>query len=590
MTNPSTSLVNLLPRLWKHITYRRRLQIYALFLLVLITLFAEVMSIGAVIPFLGFLTAPDNLFAHPWVQFIVVPLGIQTPKAMLLPITVLFAAAAFFSGAMRFLLMLVQTKLGHAIGSDLSLSIYRRTLHQPYLVHISRSSSQVISGILAKGKTIVGSTLLPLMTIVSSVILLSAILIALLNIQPLVTALVFCGLGLIYILMILLLKRSLLNSSSEINKGHAKLLKLLHEGLGGIRDVLIDGTQAMHCKLYEETDVSMRKAMASVQVISATPRFGIEALGMVLIAILAYFFVGNNGGGYEGIPMLGALALGAQRALPLIQQCYSGWVVIRGDQFSLSEVLNLLDQPLPPYAKESEKLKFKKSVILRDVSLKFNPQSPEVLNSLNVEIVKGCRIGIIGSTGSGKSTFLDVVMGLLLPTSGTLLVDGVEINNETRRRWQKNIAHVPQSIYLADASVKENIAFGVPKSEIDMVRVKFVAKQAQLDNFIDSLNEKYETRVGERGVMLSGGQLQRIGIARALYKNTDFLILDEATSALDNGTESKLMEVIDSMGDDITMLIVAHRITTLRKCNQIIEIEAGKVKRIGTYSEIARDV
>jgi ATP-binding cassette subfamily B protein len=201
-------------------------------------------------------------------------------------------------------------------------------------------------------------------------------------------------------------------------------------------------------------------------------------------------------------------------------------------------------------------------------------------------LAKGQRIGIVGNTGSGKSTFLDVIMGLLPPTHGQFLVDDVAISDENRRGWQKHIAHVPQTIFLSDASVGENIALGVPKDEIDFERVRFAAQRAQIAEFIESLAQQYEARVGERGVKLSGGQRQRIGIARALYKHADVLVLDEATSALDHDTESKVMQAIDAMGNELTTIIVAHRRSTLRNCHQLLELEAGKIKRVGTYAEI----
>jgi ATP-binding cassette subfamily B protein len=231
-------------------------------------------------------------------------------------------------------------------------------------------------------------------------------------------------------------------------------------------------------------------------------------------------------------------------------------------------------------------MRFDRSIVFRDVSFRFAPESPEILSGLNIELTKGRCIGIIGNTGSGKSTFLDVLMGLLPPTHGELLIDGVAIGDVNRRGWQKHIAHVPQTIFLSDSSVSENIAFGVPKGEIDIERVRFAAQRAQLAEIIESLDQKYEARIGERGVKLSGGQRQRIGFARALYKHADVLVLDEATSALDNDTESKVMEVIDALDEGLTTIIVAHRLSTLRNCDQIIEFEAGKVKRVGSYAQI----
>ena len=213
-------------------------------------------------------------------------------------------------------------------------------------------------------------------------------------------------------------------------------------------------------------------------------------------------------------------------------------------------------------------------------------KTPLVLNNLNLTIQKGSRIGFIGVTGSGKSTLLDIIMGLLQPTEGTIEIDALPLTTSNNRAWQAHIAHVPQAIFLADSTIEDNIAFGVPKDKIDKTRVKQAARQAQVADIIESWPKKYQTYVGERGIRLSGGQRQRIGIARALYKQADVIIFDEATSALDNETEQAVMHAIESLGDNLTILIIAHRLTTLKKCTQIVEMGDGGIKRIGSYEDI----
>jgi ATP-binding cassette subfamily B protein len=231
-------------------------------------------------------------------------------------------------------------------------------------------------------------------------------------------------------------------------------------------------------------------------------------------------------------------------------------------------------------------LEFKKQISLSNLSFRYSPKTPMVLNKINLNIKKGSRVGFIGTTGSGKSTLLDIVMGLLAPTEGTFSVDGQVITIVNQRAWQAHIAHVPQSIFLADTTIEENIAFGVPKNKIDRRRVIQVARQSQIADIIAKWPSQYETIVGERGIRLSGGQRQRIGIARALYKKADVLIFDEATSALDNETEHMVMESIGELSEDLTVLIIAHRLTTLKKCTQIIEIVDSNIRRIGNYQDI----
>jgi ATP-binding cassette subfamily B protein len=363
----------------------------------------------------------------------------------------------------------------------------------------------------------------------------------------------------------------------------------LQEGLGGIRDVLIDGSQATYCEAYRAADHPLRRAQGANYFITVSPRFGVEALGMLLIAALAYGLAQQSDGLAKAIPVLGALALSAQRMLPVLQQAYESWSNIRGGQASLQDTLDLLDQELPDYAEgpAPRPMAFRHWIDLKGLSFRYSPQAPSVLNGLNLRIAKGSRVGFIGTTGSGKSTLLDVVMGLLHPTEGTLEIDGQPVTAGNHRAWQAHIAHVPQAIFLSDCSIAENIAFGVPRDEIDFARVRSAARQAQLAEIIESWPRQYETLVGERGVRLSGGQRQRIGIARALYKQADVIIFDEATSALDDKTEAAIMQAIDSLPGELTTLIVAHRLTTLKNCTQIVELgNGGTISRLGSYQDI----
>ena len=353
--------------------------------------------------------------------------------------------------------------------------------------------------------------------------------------------------------------------------------------------MLLDGTQAVYCKIYRNADLPLRRAQANVSVISGSPRYGIEALGMVLIAMLAYSLAGQADGFAGALPVLGAMALGAQRLLPVLQLNYASWAKMLGGKEVSNEVLDLLDQPLPVYADAPPQtlMPFQRSITLSDLTFQYDKNAPWVLrDSLNLSIQKGSRIGFIGATGSGKSTLLDIIMGLLQPTGGSIAVDGVNVTEQNFRGWQGHIAHVPQAIFLADISIAENIAFGVPAEEIDYARVYQAAQKAQIAGAIESWSKQYNTLVGERGVRLSGGQRQRIGIARALYKEADVIVFDEATSALDNDTERAVMEAIEDLGDELTVIIVAHRLTTLKNCSQIVELQDGKIKRMGSYTDI----
>ena len=549
---------------------------------------AEILSIGAILPFLVVLTAPERIFHLPIAQPFIHKLGLTTPNQFLFPLTISFGIAALISGAMRLLLLWASTRLSFAAGADLSISIYRRTLYQPYAVHVARNSSEIISGISNKTNGVIYGIIVPFLTLISSSIMLIAILLALLSIDPIIALSAFGGFGLIYACIIQLTKNKQLINSQCVARESTLVIKSLQEGLGGIRDVLIDGSQAAYCQIYYNADQPLRRAQGNSSFIAASPRFAIEALGMMLIAILSYVLTKQPDGIAKAIPVLGALALGAQRLLPVLQQAYNSWSGIQGGQVGLADTLELLDQTLPNYLDQSpaKPIPFQNKITLKNLSFRYAPQMPFVLKNLNLTLNKGSRIGFVGLTGSGKSTLLDIVMGLLTPTEGTLQIDDQTITSNNNRAWQAHIAHVPQAIFLADSTIEENIAFGVPKNKIDIQRVKQAAQKAQIADIIETWPKKYKTYVGERGIRLSGGQRQRIGIARALYKQADVIIFDEATSALDNETEQAVMQAIESLGKDLTILIIAHRLTTLKNCDQIVELGDSGIKRIGKYKDI----
>jgi ATP-binding cassette subfamily B protein len=567
---------------------RRRKQFFLLLALMVVASFAEILSIGAVLPFLAVLTAPNRVFDHYAVQPFIQLLGISTPDQLLLPLTIVFGFAAIMAGGMRLLLLWVGTRVSFATGADLSIDIYRRTLYQPYAVHVARNSSEVINGISGKTSGVINGIIVPAMTLISSGVMLVAILLALIIVDPVIALAVFGGFGVIYGLIIRLTRKRLLIDSQRIAHESTLVIKSLQEGLGGIRDVLIDGSQATYCQIYRNADLPLRQAQGNNLFIGQSPRFAMEALGMLLIAALAYSLAMQPDGVAKAIPVLGALALGAQRLLPMLQQAYVAWSCIQGGQASLQDTLELLEQPLPDYANQAaaKPLPFRQQVSLKQISFRYSDQTPWVLKNLDFTFAKGSRIGFIGTTGSGKSTLLDIVMGLLQPTEGVIEIDGQAITLGNHRAWQAHIAHVPQAIFLADSTIEENIAFGVPKDKIDHTRVKQAARQAQIAEAIETWPKQYQTFVGERGIRLSGGQRQRIGIARALYKQADVIIFDEATSALDNETELAVMQAIEGLSEDLTILIIAHRLTTLRKCTQIVELSNGVIKRICTYQNM----
>ena len=580
----SASLVSF----WHHLGRRRQVQFALVSGLMVVSALADVVSLGAVLPFLGILSAPERVLQNPAVAKLVQTWGITSAHQLVLPFTLAFIAAVAVAGAVRMLLLWVSTRLAFATGADLSIEAYRRTLYQPYQVHVSRNSSEVISGITLKINGMVYGVLLPLLTFISSIVLLVAITLALIAVNPVVALITMVGFGASYGLITRMARRRLVRNSQRIASEQTQVVKALQEGLGGIRDVLLDGTQAIYCDVYRQADLPLRRAQGNIFFLAGGPRFAMEAVGMALIAGLAYNLSHQPGGLATALPVLGALALGAERLLPALQQAYAAWATIAGNLGSLTDSLELLDQPLPADLLQSapSPLRFQEAIRFEAVRFRYTSDGPWVLDDLTLTIPKGARVGFVGITGSGKSTALDLLMGLLLPTEGRLLVDGQALSDQRLRAWQQAIAHVPQSIFLADTTLAENIAFGVPREAIDLARVREAARRAQIADFIESQPKGYDALVGERGVRLSGGQRQRIGIARALYKQASVLVFDEATSALDNGTEQSVMEAIEDFSSDLTLLVIAHRLTTVRGCDTIVELENGRVVAQGTYEQL----
>ena len=581
------NIITLLKRVWYHFSLLRRWQFRLLLILMLLASFAEILSIGAVIPFLAVLTVPERIFELSALQPVIHVLKITEPEQLVLPLTIAFGASAVIAGGMRLLLLWVSTKLSYAAGADLSISIYRRTLYQPYAVHCARNSSEIISGISTKTEGVI-SVISMVLAFISSMVMLIAILFALLSIEPLITLATFAVFGLIYFVLIRMTRKQLSINGELMALKSSQVIQSLQEGLGGIRDVLIDGSQDTYCKIYRNADLPLRRAQGNTSFIAASPRYAMESLGMVIIAAAAYFFAQQSDGIAKVIPLLGALALGAQRLLPVLQHAYGAWASIRAYKASLEVTLELLDQPLPDYFGQpvAKPLPFKNNISIKQLCFRYDEKTPFMLKNLNLSISKGSRVGFIGTTGSGKSTLLDIIMGLLIPTDGSLEIDDKAITSDNLRAWQSHIAHVPQAIFLSDSTIEENIAFGVPKDQINLDRVRKAAQQAQIAENIESWPQKYQTFVGERGIRLSGGQRQRIGIARALYKQADVIIFDEATSALDNETEHAVMQVIEGLSEDLTLLIIAHRLTTLKNCTQVVEMVEGGIRSIGSYTKL----
>lgn len=587
MAQPTEKLNDLLLRLFQHVSPRRRAQFGLMIGLTVVTSFAEVISLGAVVPFIGILTEPERVFSSPILTNYIQWGGIEKPADLVLPLVICFSFAAIAAAGLRLILLWFSIQLSNATGADLSVEVYEKTLYQPYRVHIARNSSQLISGITQK-VTAATSVLTSLVTVITSAVLFVAIVSALIFINPYVAFIAMACFGAGYGAIAWKTRIRLKTNSQCIAQQQTQTVKTLQEGLGAIRDVLLDGTQSIYSNIYKSSIHQLLRATGENQYLTLGPRYVMEALGMILIALFAYSLNSQSGGIGAALPVLGALALGAQRLMPLLQQLYGNWSVVVGSQGTLQDVLALLEQPLPKYNQNISptSFNFSNKILFENVSFRYVQEGPWILDDISISIPKGSRIGFVGKTGSGKSTLLDLCMRLLEPTQGKIFVDDIMLDSENSRSWQLAVAHVPQQIFLSDSTIAENIAFGVKFKDIDFDWVKDAARQAQLTEFIEGLPEGYGTVVGERGVRLSGGQRQRIGIARALYKKAKILIFDEATSALDTATESAVISAIDNLNRELTVLMVAHRFSTLQNCDLIVQLERGKIVTQGPYVKV----
>ena len=555
----------------------------------IIVAFAEVLTIGAVLPFLAALTNPVSLFEHELAQPFIQVMGISSAGELLLPLTLLFIVLTIVAAILRMTLIWANSIFAYSSGGDLGIEIYRKILHQPYLQHTLKNSSEVVNGILIKTNAVTQHTILPILVIISGLFMITSVLIAFVIINPSIALIVYGTFGLVYFLVIKTMSGLLLRNGRYIAEESTKIIKTLQESLGGIREVIIDSSQDAHVRTFRKSIELLKKSQGNNEVFGQSPRYLVEAIGMLAIVISAYYLVSqNNSLPGEIIAVFGVIALAAQRLLPVVQQVYYAWTNILSSKQSLSDSLDLLDvgQSAINMKNVEKYIKFEKEICLKDATFSYSKKGDAILNGIDLTIFKGEKVGIIGETGSGKSTLVDLIMSLFPPTEGGILIDKKRLNQENMKSWQANIAHVPQKVYLIDGSVSENIAYGIEKDDINLNLVKKAAKQALADDFIFKLPEKYETKVGEDGVLLSGGQRQRIGIARALYKESEVIILDEATSALDNQTERKIMNSINLLDRKKTILIIAHRLTTLKECSKIIKIKNGRVEKIMTYDEV----
>ena len=582
--------------LWKVLGRQRRIQFIGLLLLSLVSAIAEVANLGALFPVLKLLANPQKSIES--LGFIPVPFSQLSQQQLLLSLGACFLSVVVFSTIVRVLTIQIQLRLGALIAADLGDQVFTAVLNKPFNWHLENNSSRVLGHLTKDVDQVYGSIQSLLVIVVNlSVVLLLAI--SLIGVAPQVMLIAAPVLAFFYGSVYRLSRSGFLIDGQRLTLNYEASLQVAQEALGGIRDIILDRSQSFFLNAYEDKNRNYRLASASINTKAQIPRYLIEGFVILLIIGISLCLAISGQSIDKQLPVLGILSLGAYRLLQPLQQCFGSFSSLKANQASLYR--------LHPYLihKSNHSLGLSTSaasnyrtppdifpiIELANVSFRYSPDAPLVLHQLSFSIAKGESIALVGSTGSGKTTCSDLILGLLVPTSGHILVSGNNLHQDQKLlgAWHAHVAHVPQNIYLTDASFTANIAFGIPFDEINHDLVRHVAHEAQISNFIESSPFGYDTVLGERGVRLSGGQRQRIGIARALYKKADLLVLDEATSALDNITENELMSTINALSLHTTVVVVAHRLSTVKTCSRILLLDQGSVASTGTYDQLYQD-
>lgn len=572
-------LLDSLKLFWSWATFDVKSKIFALLGLSILGAVTEIMSLSAIVPFVAVLADPLRFSQNEIVKYFMLSLSIRQTQLPLL-ISLIFCVAVIFAGIYRWLLLACTIRISASISHKFSCDYLNHILGQNYVFFLEKNSSEILIG-AQRSFAISSSYLTPLLTIVVSTILSIAIVSSLVYLNPTValgSAFVFL---VSYVLIAAFVKKSL-NRIGEISAlSGPKMTQIIQEAIGNIRDVIIDGSRSFYTQRYSSQAQIAAESNAKLNYINQTPRYAIEMIAMVVVALVALVNSGDADSFSSVLPLLAALALGAQRLMPLAQGIYSNWGGLMGGIPAIRDVLLVVAKHEPEISPPSVgiNISFKKFE-LKDVSFSYETDGKvSTLKNVSLAITSGDVIGIVGKTGSGKSTFVDLVMGLLVPASGTIYMDSVPLDINNLSAWRGLISHVPQTIFLTDGTIADNIALATLIHDRDDDALLSACRCAQLTEFIESLPEGLNTVVGERGVRLSGGQRQRIGIARALYKRKPFLVLDEATSALDDDTESKVMQSLHDNYPNLTVLMVAHRKSSLKHCDYIIELESGRISR-----------
>jgi len=582
-------MIKTFKEIFLHVSNRRKIDFFLLLIITIVVSAFEMLSIASVVPFIK--VATDVNFLEE--KYLILKfVTIRNKEEAIIITGLIFASFFFINSLLRCTLIYITVKLANIVTAELSIKIYTASLAESYFEHISKQTSNIISAVTQKVYQTY-FTISGIINLISSIFILVGLISILIWINPRVVLFSFIFLTFLYLIIVLLGKKILKKNSQIINYEQNRIIFNLQNGLGAFRDIILDKNHKYFIDIFAKANLNKAKSQAVNEIIQQSPRHILEAMGIVLVVVLIIFWnfflgnsntISNSNTIIEVFPTLAALTLGAQKILPLINILYQNFSIFKGNIYQVNEVLHTLTKYEEKQKSKrlviEQKIEFNNLISFTNVNFSYKDSKKNILEDINFEIKKGSKVGIIGKSGEGKSTLLDLLMGLLEPKSGAIYIDGIKLTSTTISSWQSIISHVPQKLFLSNASFLENIAFGKLTKDIDFQKVETVSKKAQLHDFINNLSEGYYEQVGERGIKLSGGQIQRVGLARSLYKNSEIIIFDEATNSLDIETERLIMRELYNLDKNLTLIIVAHRLDTLSHCDLIFEIKKKKIIKI----------
>lgn len=575
------------------LTSSERKQAYWLLLAILIMGLLEITGIASIMPFMTVLSNPETIDTNKLLHQVYTITGLTNHNQFL-----------FFLGACVLLILLISNSFAaftnwlllrfvYFCGHSLSSKLFEKYLKAPYIFFLNKNSSELVKNIITEIHRVVVGVLIPAIQIISRAVIALCIFALLIAIDPLLATIVFMVCGGLYGTVFTLSKKKLTASGKKSTVAQGQRFKLTSEAFGGIKELKLLGRESEYLKRFSKPSYDFANCDSTSQAITVLPKYALETIvfgGMLLIML---YLIGVKKDVTQVLPMLALYAFAGYRLMPGFNQIFQGMSQIRYHAAALDIIhrhflVNYDGQSFSPTEMSSDTtLRFNEVIELKDITFSYPKSNSIVIDNLSLAIKANTTIAFVGKTGSGKTTLIDIILGLLPVDSGVMVVDDTAIERSNLRDWQKNIGYVPQQIYLADDTVTRNIAFGVPDEEIDREAVIKAARIADIDGFVTGeLDVGYETVLGENGVRLSGGQRQRIGIARALYHDPRVLVLDEATSALDGVTENVIMSAIQKLAHQKTIIIIAHRLTTIKKCDSIYLLDQRKIAISGTYEEL----